>query len=77
MGIMEFFRRCLSEKGEPSSKRIAGLFIIVAFAACVLYSIFTKGITYETADLLKSSFFGACALLGLSSITSVFKDKND
>lgn len=63
-----------SEKGVGSAKRLAGMFLVVVSMACIVYLTIIHGATPLIQDLLQTSLITGAALLGLHSITSIWKN---
>lgn len=71
--MKEFWKEVFSENGNPSSKRVAGMFMIVITCVVVTILAIKNGCSECIKDLLQTIVLSAMALLGISSITSVFK----
>lgn len=63
-----------SEKGIGSAKRLIGAFISIASMGCIIYLTIKEGATDVVQDLLQTSLITGAALLGLYSITSIWKN---
>ena len=63
-----------SEKGVGSAKRLAGMFLVVVSMGCIVYLTIIHGATPLVQDLLQTSLITGAALLGLHSITSIWKN---
>lgn len=61
----EFWKAVFSEGGTPSSKRVACGYIITAMIK--------DGCTECVKDLLQTIIISGMSLLGLSSVTDIFK----
>ena len=70
----EWWREVFSEKGVGSVKRVAGAFIVGISMACIIYLTLTAGPVPIVQDLLQTSLITGAALLGLYSITSIWKN---
>lgn len=70
----EWWREVFSEKGVGSVKRVAGVFIIGVSMACIVYLTITAGPIMIVENLLQTSLITGAALLGLYSITSIWKN---
>ena len=70
----EWWREVFSEKGVGSVKRVAGAFITVISMACIVYLTITAGPVMIVENLLQTSLITGAALLGLYSITSIWKN---
>lgn len=68
-----FWRECFEEYGRGSSKRVVGAFMIIAAVICVLYLVFRYGETSMNQGLIETIIFVGAGLLGLSSVTSIWK----
>lgn len=69
----EFWREIFSENGIGSSKRIVGTLAMIVALGCIIYLTITEGCTNCVEGLLQVLIITACSLLGLSSVTSIFK----
>ena len=63
-----------SEKGVGSAKRLVGTFISVVSMGCIVYLTIVAGPVVIVQDLLQTSLITGAALLGLYSITSIWKN---
>ena len=70
----EWWREVFSEKGIGSAKRVAGAFITVVSMGCIIYLTITAGPIMIVENLLQTSLITGAALLGLHSITSIWKN---
>lgn len=70
---MTWFREAFSEKGVGSAKRLIGAFICVVSMGCIVYLTIRDGGTPVVQDLLQTSMIVGASLLGLYSITSIWK----
>lgn len=70
----EWWREVFSEKGVGSVKRVAGSFITVISMGCIVYLTVTAGPIMIVENLLQTSLITGAALLGLYSITSIWKN---
>lgn len=71
--LLKFLYLAFSEKGRPSSKRIFGGLIILTICVSTLYATYHYGITDRIKQLMEIEFIGGCSLLGLTSITDIWK----
>lgn len=72
---LEFWRTVFSEQGRPSSKRVlGGLMILVCLGLLVGFSV-SEGCTDNVKDLIELILILASSLLGISSITGIWKNK--
>lgn len=72
MTFKEFVLNTLSEDKNPSSKRVAGC---LGWFLCLVSAII--GIFYEikSTDIIEMLFWASSGLLGLDSVTGMFKNK--
>lgn len=70
----EFWRDMLSENGNGSSKRLFGGIAILVALGCIIYLTVIEGCTDCVEGLLQVLIVTSCSLLGLSSVTSIFKN---
>ncbi len=70
----DWWREVFSEKGIGSAKRVAGAFITVISMGCITYLTITAGPIMIVENLLQTSLITGAALLGLHSITSIWKN---
>lgn len=70
----QWWREVFSEKGIGSVKRVAGMFITVVSMGCIVYLTITAGPIMIVENLLQTSLITGAALLGLHSITSIWKN---
>ncbi len=71
--IKEIFE---DEEGYASSKRIIGAIIIFIALGCIIWLTVTEGGTNVVEDLLSTALFIGGTLLGISSITGIWKYPN-
>lgn len=69
----QFWREMLSENGNGSSKRLVGSVAMLVALGCIIYLTITEGCTNCVEGLLQVLIITACSLLGLSSVTSIWK----
>lgn len=74
MTTREWWRDVFSEKGVGSVKRVAGAFIVFVSMCCIVYLTITAGPVMIVENLLQTSLVTGAALLGLYSITSIWKN---
>ena len=76
--MSNFIREVFSEKGIASSKRVLGAIIILVCLACIVYLVIKEGGTSIVKELLDTSMIIGGALLGISSVTGIWKkDSSD
>jgi hypothetical protein len=73
-----FFKDMLSETGSDgkphiSSKRVMGTFVLIISQCCILYLTYRDGSTSVVENLLQTAMIMAASLLGISSITGIWK----
>ena len=71
---MNWFERMLSDDHQPSSKRVMGVLGWIVALMCVIHSMLT-GI--PAPIIVDSLFIASSALLGLESVTTIFKKKGN
>lgn len=71
---MNFFKAMLSENGEPSSKRFVGFISYIVALGCIIGLTIKDGATIIVEDLIQTLLISASGLLGLSSVTSIWKN---
>lgn len=69
----QFWREIFSENGIGSSKRLIGSIAMLVALGCIIYLTITEGCTSCVEGLLQVLIITACSLLGLSSVTSIWK----
>lgn len=72
--FLHFLREAFSENGSPSSKRIIGGFMILVITLCTGWSVLTYGMTDNNKAVIEIEIISGCSLLGLSSVTSIWKN---
>lgn len=70
----EFLREIFSENGIGSSKRLVGFIAMIVALSCIGYLTISEGCTNCVEGLLQVLIITSCSLLGLSSVTSIFKN---
>lgn len=69
-----FFRQLVSgANGVVSSKRVMGMFVLLVCLACIIYLVIAEGGTGVVENLLQTGMVMAASLLGISSVTSIWK----
>lgn len=80
----EFWQTVFSEKGSPSSKRVLGAFMIIICLGLIIFLAIMSALNAETPEgicpdnikhLIELILILASSLLGISSITGIWKDK--
>lgn len=75
--MRKFLREVFSENGVGSSKRILGTLMLIVCLVCVVYLVFSEGGTSVVENILITTTAVGAGLLGLSSVTSIFKNKGN
>lgn len=75
--MRKFLREVFSENGVGSSKRILGTLMLIVCLVCVVYLVFKEGGTSVVENILITTTAVGAGLLGLSSVTSIFKNKEN
>ena len=78
MTASAFFKDMLSEHGPDgkphiSSKRVMGTIVLIVSQCCILYLTYRDGSTSVVENLLQTAMIMAASLLGISSITGIWK----
>jgi hypothetical protein len=69
------FRELVSgENGILSSKRLMGVVILVICMICTCWLVYNEGGTQVVENLLQTLMIMAAALLGISSVTGIWKN---
>ena len=79
--MKRFLKEMLSECARNgnsyiSSKRVMGVFITIVVMGCTIYLVWKEGGTSVVENLLQTSLIIAASLLGISSITGIWKGNN-
>lgn len=81
-----FWRSVFSEQGSPSSKRVLGAFMIIICLGLIIFLAIMSALNAETPEeicpdnikhLIELILILASSLLGISSITGIWKDKKE
>ncbi len=75
--MRKFLREVFSENGVGSSKRILGTLMLIVCLVCVVYLVFKEGGTSVVENIIITLIAVGAGLLGLSSVTSIFKNKGN
>ena len=73
MTFTEFLRRAFSENNVPSAKRVIGGIMIIVVLFCTVWSCIKYGMTAHVTSVIETEIITAGALLGVSSVTSIWK----
>ena len=69
-----FFRQLVSgANGIVSSKRVMGMLVLCICLICIIYLVISEGGTGVVENLLQTGMVMAASLLGISSVTSIWK----
>lgn len=69
----QFWREMLSENGNGSSKRLVGSVAMLIALGCIVYLTISEGCSPCVEGLLQVLMITSCSLLGISSVTSIWK----
>jgi hypothetical protein len=68
------FKEIMSgENGRLSSKRVMGIIVLAVCLICTIWLVYNEGGTQVVENLLQTLMIMAAALLGISSVTSIWK----
>ena len=68
------FKELISgENGKLSSKRVMGVVVLSVCMLCTVWLVYAEGGTQVVENLLQTLMIMAAALLGISSITGIWK----
>lgn len=75
---MKPFKELISEmfqesNGRGSGKRLVGFLTMIIVLVCTVVLVITEGCSPCVEDILQTLIISACALLGISSVASIFK----
>ena len=68
-----FWEQLASATGTISAKRVTGMTLLFIVMCCVIYLTINEGGTHVVEDLLQTAMILGATLLGISSITSIWK----
>lgn len=71
--IKNFIWNTVSEGKNPSSKRVAGC---IGWIVCLIASVVAMFHNIPNPDVIEMLFWASCALLGLDSVSGIFKPIN-
>ena len=75
---MKPFKELISEmfqesNGRGSGKRLVGFLTMIIVLICTVILVITEGCSPCVESILQTLIISSCALLGISSVTSIFK----
>lgn len=73
LGFVNFINKMLSGSGEVSSKRVSGMLALLVGLGCITYLTIDEGGTTVVESLLQTVLITAACLLGVSSVTGIWK----
>ena len=76
--MKNFFREILSgSSGHLSSKRVFGAVSYLVTLGCIVFLVVTEGGSMVVEDLLQTMIIMSASLLGLESVTNIWKGKRN
>lgn len=69
----DFRELVCGDNGIISSKRVMGVIVLLACIGCTVWLVISEGGTQVVENLLQTLMIMAAALLGISSITGIWK----
>lgn len=73
--MKQFIKEVFSgANGIASSKRIIGGLSMLVILGCTIYLVITEGCSENVENLLQTLIVTSCGLLGVSSVTSIWKN---
>jgi hypothetical protein len=69
----DFWRLVFCENGSPSSKRVMGAICLVVCLFCLVWLTIKEGGTRVVENIMQTLLIVSSALLGISSVTSIWK----
>lgn len=73
MDFKTFIWDTVSEDKNPSSKRVAGC---LGWILCLISAAVALFHAIPSPDIVEMLFWSSCALLGIDSVTSAFRNRN-
>ena len=74
--MSSIIREVLSGENQVlSSKRIFGALIFLVCLGCIVYLVVEEGGTQVVENLLQTAMFMAAGLLGISTVTGIWRDQ--
>lgn len=71
--LTNFLKLALCEKGVPSSKRLVAMLVILCVLFCTCWSVTNYGMTENNKTIIEYQIILVGTLLGITSITSIWK----
>lgn len=75
--ISKGMQSIFSGSGTISSKRVTGVWLIMLVSFCIIWIMIHEGGTNVVENLLETCLIVAASLLGISSITGIFKGNQE
>lgn len=75
--ISKGLQSIFSGSGTISSKRVTGVWLIMLVSFCIIWIMVHEGGTNVVENLLETCLIVAASLLGISSITGIFKGNQE
>ena len=69
----DFWRLVFCENGRPSSKRVMGATCLTVCLFCLVWLTIKEGGTQVVENIMQTLLIVSSALLGISSVTSIWK----
>jgi len=73
--LINFIKNMLSGMGDVSAKRVSGMSSMLIALACIIYLVIKEGGNSVTESLLETVLIISACLLGVTSITGIWKEK--
>lgn len=74
-GIKKFIKNMLSGTGDVSAKRVSGMSSMTIALLCIIYLVIKEGGNSVTESLLETALIISACLLGVTSVTGIWKGK--
>lgn len=73
--LINFIKNMLSGTGDVSAKRVSGMSSMLIALACIIYLVIKEGGNSVTESLLETVLIISACLLGVTSVTGIWKGK--
>jgi len=73
--LINFIKNMLSGMGDVSAKRVSGMSSMLIALACIIYLVIKEGGNSVTESLLETVLIISACLLGVTSVTGIWKGK--